>query len=879
MMSAMATLGDVKKKRLLLIDGHSMAYRAFFALPAENFTTAQGQHTNAIYGFATMLISLLKDEKPTHVAVAFDVSRKTFRTEIFPEYKANRAKTPDEFRSQMSYLHELVQGFGINQFEIEGYEADDIIATITKRAEKEGAEVLICTGDRDSFQLVTPQTTVLYPKRGVSEMARMTPEAVQEKYGMSPEQYPDFAALRGDPSDNLPSIPGVGEKTAAKWVVEYGSLTELLAQAEKVGGKVGESLRANIDNVKRNRELTQLIHDAPIEFTIDALSWSGVTESDLTALFEQLEFRTLKDRLKVISSGGDTAPAKKTSQISEPEFSLFGSDIDSAVITADEVDKKISAHTGPISIAYELIDDRLHRYAVALDKATAFLVHSSEMGEWANNSAVEKIAHDAKAVARENGLTGVIFDTSLAAYLVNPGVRSQEVKDLLERWGDGSQIDESSPEQVLLTTACALFGLRDSLTKELSDRGLAKLYQELELPIADLLALMENRGIAVDKKGLETLAAFFDGEVARETKIAHDAAGHEFNVASPKQLQVVLFDELGLPKTKKIKTGFTTDADALTWLFEKTSHPLLAALLRIRETKKLATTIEGLLVEIQKDKRIHTHFAQTVAATGRLSSVGPNLQNIPVRTEEGRKIRECFISGTGFDALLTADYSQIEMRIMAHLSNDEHLLKAFESGEDLHATVAAEVFGVKASDVDPEMRRQIKAMSYGLAYGLSSYGLAAQLDLTPPAAQDLMDRYFERFGGIRDYLKTVVEDARKVGYTETVMGRRRYLPDLLHDNRQRREVAERMALNAPIQGSAADIIKQAMLNVQGALLDGKYTSRLLLQVHDELILEVVSKEIDEVSELVRVQMGKAYPLRAPLGVSVGIGKSLNEAAH
>ncbi|QLL24123.1 DNA polymerase I [Actinobacteria bacterium IMCC25003] len=872
-MSAMAM------KRLLLIDGHSMAYRAFFALPAENFTTAQGQHTNAIYGFATMLISLLKDEKPTHVAVAFDVSRKTFRTEIFPEYKANRAKTPDEFRSQMSYLHELVKGFGISQFEIEGFEADDIIATITKRAEKEGAEVLICTGDRDSFQLVTSQTTVLYPKRGVSEMSRMTPDAVQEKYGMSPEQYPDFAALRGDPSDNLPSIPGVGEKTAAKWVVEYGSLTELLKEADKVGGKVGDSLRANIENVKRNRELTQLIHDAPIEFSIDALAWGGVTETDLTALFEQLEFRTLKDRLKVISAGGDTASAKKSAKTSEPEFSLFGSDIDSAVLTADEIAKKISAHIGPISLAYELSDDRLHRYAVALDKKTAFLIHSSEMGEWAINPAVEKIAHDAKAIARENGLTGVTFDTSLAAYLVNPGVRSQEVKDLLERWGDGSQIDESTPEQSLLTTACALFGLRDSLTKELSDRGLTKLYQELELPIADLLALMENRGIAVDKKGLETLATFFDGEVARETKIAHDAAGHEFNVGSPKQLQVVLFDELGLPKTKKIKTGFTTDADALTWLFEKTSHPLLAALLRIRETKKLATTIEGLLVEIQKDKRIHTHFAQTVAATGRLSSVGPNLQNIPVRTEEGRKIRGCFIAGSGYDALLTADYSQIEMRIMAHLSNDAHLLKAFESGEDLHATVAAEVFGVKPVDVDPEMRRQIKAMSYGLAYGLSSYGLAAQLDLTPPAAQDLMDRYFERFGGIRDYLKTVVEDARKVGYTETVMGRRRYLPDLMHDNRQRREVAERMALNAPIQGSAADIIKQAMLNVQSALLEGKYTSRLLLQVHDELILEVVTKEIDEVSELVRVQMGKAYPLRAPLDVSVGIGKSWNDAAH
>lgn len=862
------------KMRVLLIDGHSMAYRAFFALPAENFTTAQGQHTNAIYGFATMLISLLKDEKPTHVAVAFDVSRKTFRSEIFPDYKANRAKTPDEFRSQMSYLHELVAGFGITQFELEGYEADDILATITKRAESEGAEVLICTGDRDSFQLVTSATTVLYPKRGVSEMARMTPVAVQEKYGMSPEQYPDFAALRGDPSDNLPSIPGVGEKTAAKWVVEYGSLKELISHVDEVAGKVGQSLRDNIDNVIRNRELTQLIHDAPIDLNVDALSWSGVDEADLTDLFEKLEFRTLKDRLKPILKAGTSVPTKK-----EVAPSLFTSEIDGGVLTPEEADKKIASHKGDIAISYELHEDLLHRYAIAFSKSDVSIVHSAKMGSWVSDPSITKIAHNAKAIARENGLAGVVFDTELAAYLVNPGVRSQELSDLLERWGDGSQIDESSSEQLLLTSAASLFSLKDSLNSELENRGLIKLYKELELPVAALLAVMENRGVAVDQKALQKLAKFFEGEVERETKSAHKAAGHEFNVGSPKQLQVILFEELKLPKTKKIKTGYTTDAEALNWLFEQTKHPLLESLLRIRETKKLGTTVEGLLVEIAKDSRIHTHFAQTVAATGRLSSVGPNLQNIPVRTEEGRKIRECFIAGAGYASLLTADYSQIEMRIMAHLSHDKALLAAFESGEDLHATVAAEVFGVKAHDVDPEMRRQIKAMSYGLAYGLSSYGLGAQLGLSPGEAQSLMDRYFERFGGIRDYLKSVVEEARKVGYTETVMGRRRYLPDLTHDNRQRREVAERMALNAPIQGSAADIIKQAMLNVQFALENQKLQSRLLLQVHDELILEVVEGEEDRLTELVRREMGSAYPLKAPLDVNVGIGKSWNEAAH
>jgi DNA polymerase-1 len=863
------------QKRLLLIDGHSMAYRAFFALPAENFTTAQGQHTNAIYGFATMLISLLKDEKPTHVAVAFDVSRKTFRTDIFPDYKANRAKTPDEFRSQMSYLNDLVKGFGITQFALEGYEADDLIATITKQAEREGAEVLICTGDRDSFQLVTEKTTVLYPKRGVSEMARMTPAAVQEKYGMSPDQYPDFAALRGDPSDNLPSIPGVGEKTAAKWIVEYGSLQDLISNVDKVGGKVGQSLRDNINDVIRNRELTQLIHDAPIEYKVDDLTWPGVVEADLTKLFEKLEFRTLKDRLKPILNPDSVV---KKQEVIE-ELTLFAPLVEGEVLTPAEIDLRIAQHKGEIAVAFEMRDEKLHRYAIAFSSTDVHLVHSSHMGEWAQDSKIPKIAHDGKSLARENLFEGIGFDTALAAYLVNPGVRAQELSDLLERWGDGATIDSSTAEQELLSSATVLFKLRKSLETEMRDRGVLSLFTELELPIAQLLAIMENRGIAVDRTELERLATFFEGEVARETKAAHLAAGHEFNVASPKQLQVVLFDELNLPKTKKIKTGFTTDAEALNWLFEKTKHPLLESLLRIRETKKLGTTVEGLISEIASDGRIHTHFAQTVAATGRLSSVGPNLQNIPVRTEEGRSIRNAFISGAGYTSLLTADYSQIEMRIMAHLSNDAGLLAAFESGEDLHATVAALVFGVKATDVDPEMRRQIKAMSYGLAYGLSAYGLSIQLDLSPPAAQDLMDKYFLRFGGIRDYLSSVVVEARKVGYTETVMGRRRYLPDLMHDNRQRREIAERMALNAPIQGSAADIIKQAMLNVQRALVSEKLNSRLLLQVHDELILEVVAGEEEKLTALVRREMAAAYPLKAPLDVSVGIGKSWNEAAH
>jgi DNA polymerase-1 len=773
----------------------------------------------------------------------------------------------------MSYLHDLVTAFGITQFEVEGFEADDILATIAKRAESEGAQVFICTGDRDSFQLVNEATTVLYPKRGVSDLVRMTPDAVFEKYGMTPAQYPDFAALRGDPSDNLPSVPGVGEKTAAKWIVEYGSLKELLSNVDKLAGKVGQSLRDSINDVIRNSELTQLVADVPLNLDIDSLAWSGAEESKTNPLFDLLEFRTLKDRIKPILN------SKSAPSAHEPELQLFATAIEGNVLNPAEADAKIAGHGGDIALAFHIDGEKVHRYAIALSSDDVFLVHSSVMGEWATNPNVPKIAHDAKSLARINGMQGLVFDTAIAAYLVNPGVRTPELKDLLERWGDGSQINFSDPEQELLSSARSLFVLRSALTRELEDRGLMQLFSTMELPISQLLSQMESVGVAVDRPALEKLATFFEKEVEKETKAAHEAVGHEFNVASPKQLQVVLFDELKLPKTKKIKTGYTTDAEALDWLFEKSGHPLLRSLLRIRETKKLGTTVEGLITEIAKDGRIHTHFQQTVAATGRLSSTGPNLQNIPVRSEEGRTIRDCFIAGKGYSALLTADYSQIEMRIMAHLSNDEHLLAAFESGEDLHATIAGEIFGVKPADVDPEMRRQIKAMSYGLAYGLSSYGLSAQLDITPPAAQELMDKYFQRFGGIRDYLTTVVDQARKVGYTETVMGRRRYLPDLMHDNRQRREVAERMALNAPIQGSAADIIKMAMLKVQNAIDAENLKSRLLLQIHDELILEVVAGEEEVLSTLVRREMGSAYPLCAPLDVSAGIGQTWNQAAH
>jgi len=856
----------VGMKRLLLIDGHSMAYRAFFALPVENFRSSKGQPTNAIYGFGSMLLNLIINEKPTHIAVAFDVSRKTFRTEMFPEYKATRAATPDEFKSQLSYINELVDSLNIKRFAIEGFEADDILATLSTRAVAEGFEVLICTGDRDSFQLVTPKITVLYPKKGVTEMARMTPDAVFEKYGLTPVQYPDFAALRGDPSDNLPSVPGVGEKTATKWIADFGSLSKLIESVDSIPGKVGESLRSNVNVVLLNRDLTALRHNLEIDVAIEDLQWSGPDIPATETLLNLLEIKALKERIHSLSG----SPAKTQTPAQQ---------VDVSTITSTELAKKLKGRKEPVAL-YASHRFRDGGFAIALSTSEIYQVEDAA-GEWLLDAALPKWVHDAKRIARYEEIAGVEFDTELAAYLINPGGRNLELTDLAQRF-----LEKTIPavgDDLFATfnpaLAGVIFELVPVLREQMTERNLVSLFTELELPTAFELAHIEKLGIAVDRSKLEELRDFFAQEVSRETSAAHAAAGHEFNIGSPKQLQVVLFDELKLPKTKKIKTGFTTDAESLDWLAAKTGHPILAHLLRIRETSKLLTTVDGLLAAIAEDGRIHSTFQQTVAATGRLSSTDPNLQNIPVRTEEGRRIRDCFVAAKPFTGLLTADYSQIEMRIMAHLSKDEGLIAAFKSGEDLHSTVGAQVFGVAVKDVDPEMRRQIKAMSYGLAYGLSAYGLAAQLNLSPGDAQELMHQYFKRFGGIQDYLKSVVEEAREKGYTETILGRRRYLPDLSSDNRQRREVAERMALNAPIQGSAADIIKVAMLNVARVLRSDNFESRLLLQVHDELIFEIAPGEQERLSEVVRREMENAVALSLPLSVNIGIGASWDLAAH
>lgn len=902
-MTAPATKTGTKQPTLLLLDGNSLAFRAFYALPAENFKTQSGLTTNAVYGFTSMLISLLRDEAPTHVAAAFDVSRKTFRSDRYPEYKATRSATPDEFRGQIDITKEVLQALGITVLAEEGFEADDIIATLATQGQAEGFKVFVVTGDRDSLQLVNEDVTVLYPRKGVSDLTRFTPEAVVEKYGLTPSQYPDFAALRGDPSDNLPGIPGVGEKTASKWILEYGSLQELVDKADTVRGKVGDSLRANLASVILNRELTDLVRTVPLPYVPAQLALAPWDRDQIHRLFDDLEFRVLRDRLF------------ETLEAVEPEvdegFQLAGQALEPGTVAA-----WLAEHTGDgrrsglaVVGTYTPYDGDATAVAIAsadgdgayIDTTTVTPDDEAALAEWLADAARPKALHEAKQAihalaGRGWELGGVTSDTALAAYLARPGQRSFALDDLSLRYlrrelraeDDGEQqlslLDEdgagdAKAAQAQMLRARAVIDLADALDVELERIESAGLLTDMELPVQRVLAGLESVGIAVDTDHLSSLQNQFATGIREAADAAYAVIGKQINLGSPKQLQVVLFDELGMPKTKKTKTGYTTDADALQTLFDKTGHPFLEHLLTHRDVTRLKVTVDGLLKSVAADGRIHTTFNQTIAATGRLSSTEPNLQNIPVRTEAGREIRDGFVVGAGYRELMTVDYSQIEMRIMAHLSADEGLIEAFNTGEDLHSFVAARAFGVPIDEVTAELRRRVKAMSYGLAYGLSAYGLATQLKISNDEAKEQMDQYFSRFGGVRDYLRAVVDQARKDGYTSTVLGRRRYLPDLDSGDRLRREAAERAALNAPIQGSAADIIKVAMITTDKALRDKGLRSRMLLQVHDELLFEVAEGERESLEALVRKTMGSAYPLDVPLEVSVGYGRSWDAAAH
>ena len=889
-----------------------MAFRAFYALPPDNFVTATGQHTNAVYGFVSMLTRLLETEQPTHVAVAFDVSRHSFRTEEYPEYKGTRDATPEEFKGQVELIREVLDAMGIVSLSREGFEADDILATLAYRAGNDGATVLVVSGDRDSFQTVTDNVTVLYPGTGPGDLRRMTPQAVEEKYGVPPHRYPEIAAIVGETSDNLPGVPGVGPKTAAQWINKYDGLDNLLARADEIGGKRGAALREHMDDVVRNRRLNRLLTDMDLEVSPSDLARRPTDVAAIDRLFDSLEFGRLRQKVREVAGiGMGEGPVDEVPEaVVEVEISV------SLVDASCDIAQWARAH----SLLAVLVEGDMRptrgevtRLVLASDNE-ALVIDPVELSPTQEEALAEVLAtasslivHDAKGArhalaSRGWTLGGVEFDTMLAAYLAHPDQRSHKLEDVLSRVlgvvieeeeGDSEALFDlgdmgagPSAAQVRAGKLAAhLHPLAHTLRSRLEESSEAALLTEMEMPLSILLGQMEDIGIAADTAVLDGLSDELGKAVDAAREGAWAAAGREVNLSSPKQLQELLFDHFGLPKTKKTKTGYTTNAEALADLHAKTSdeggagHDFLGFLLTHRDRIKLKQMVDSLSATVASDGRIHTTFSQVAAATGRLASSDPNLQNIPARSADGMRIRGAFVAGEGFESLMSADYSQIEMRLMAHLSGDEALIEAFNSGEDLHRTMASMVFGTPVAEVSAEERSRIKATSYGLAYGLSSYGLAAQLGIPVPEAAALRDRYFERFGKVRDYLEGLVAQARADGYTQTMFGRRRYLPDLRSSNRQRREMAERAALNAPIQGSAADIVKIAMMNVVDALSEAGLKSRLLVQIHDELLLEVAPGEATALETIVRDKMATPVALSVALDVAVGIGVSWQLAAH
>ncbi len=871
------------KNTLLLIDGHSLAFRAFYALSPDAFRAPNGQHTNAVHGFISMMLNILGNEKPTHLAVAFDLSRSSFRTDEYPEYKGTRGETPPEFNGQTEALTEALAAMNITTLTKVNYEADDIIASLADQAADKGFEVFVVSGDRDTFQLIRPETTILYPVKGVMNLARMDDEAVFAKYGIHAKQYPDLAALVGETSDNLPGIPGVGPKTAAKWLTEFGSLDGVFAAADSIGGKVGESLREHKDLAVRNRRLNHLLRDLELVDDFESLRLRGVNEAKVKEVFTKLAFRTLTERVLKLrgvahdssSPGAEAEPEIVLEQVEIPE-KIKTDDLKGWLAKQDLVGVSV-AHNGSFSFAFATATERL-------ESTDAYAL------EWLASDA-KKAVYNAKALDRlllEHGarVAGVELDSLLLCYLNDPVRRDYSLDTIaLDYLGlsverkedDGSLLSEATLDLSLDAFLAVKTGT--SLFEKVSAQDQTRVYREVELPSSPTLAQMEHYGVAIDKAKLEALFESLGAEVKQLETEAFAIIGHEINLSSPKQLQTVLFDELGMTGTKQVKTGFSTNAEALTTLFEQNGHPFLEKLLSHREVTKIRQMVEVVLKSIGKDGRIHTNYVQTGTSTGRLSSEGPNLQNIPIKSERGRQIRDAFIVGEGFETLLSADYSQIEMRIMAHMSEDEGLIEAFKSGEDLHRFVGSRIFGVAPSEVTAAMRSKVKAMSYGLVYGLSEYGLAKQLRMSNAEAKQLMNDYFARFGGVRRYLATVVEDAKLNGYTVTTFGRRRPFDDLKSPIFQLRENARRAALNAPIQGTAADIMKLAMNRIGEKIATSGLKSRMLLQVHDELVFEVAAGELEKLRELVVNEMANVVELRVPLEVHVGIGKTWDAADH
>jgi len=885
---------DSEKPTLLVIDGHSLAFRAFYALPVDSFTTRDGQHTNAIHGFLSMLILLLQNEKPTHLAVAFDISRYSFRTREYPEYKGTRGETPPEFVGQVPLLEEALKAMGITTISKEDYEADDILATLASRGSEEGFNVLVVSGDRDAIQMVTPSVTLLYPNaRGVSELKRYDRDAVVERYGIEPEQYPDVAALVGETSDNLIGIDKVGEKTAVKWINLYGSLDGILQHADEITGVVGEKLREQKDRAIRNRKLNHLLTDVDLPVGPAQLLRQPMDVAAVRDVFDRLQFKTLLDRVLKIATAEQGAEVIAGSAPEASGIPVIRTMVD------EELGKWLGTQSvngvSALGLRIESANGVVTGFGIGAADETAWVPWAQgrmdyvALEEWLASDA-PKVMTGSKVqlkIARDSGLeiNGIAYDTILAGWLLKPGTKSETLESQVEYYL-GETLQQSDPNQLVPETEPASPGTEAwyslrlaSYLSEKLDAGSLEVLETIEMPLVPVLATMERTGITVNRGILGRLTTDLGAKAVDVAEKAFAEIGREINLGSPKQLQEVLFDQLGMPKTRSNKTGFSTDAASLADLQDQAPHPFLDLLLQHRDATKLLQIIASIDKAVDSAGRVHTTYEQAGSATGRIASNDPNLQNVPVKTETGREIRAAFEAGEGFETLLTADYSQIEMRIMAHLSGDEGLIEAFNGGEDLHRFVGARIFHVEPAEVTPTMRTKVKAMSYGLAYGLSAFGLSKQLRIEVSEAKELMTDYFARFGAVREYLQNVVEQARADGYTTTEFGRRRPFGDLSSSNRVLRENAARQALNSPIQGTAADILKLAMIRIDSDLTEQGLGSRMLLQVHDELVFDVAPGELDALSDIVRGRMAGAAELTVPLDVQIGTGPNWDAAAH
>lgn len=942
---------------LLVVDGHSLAFRAFFALPVDNFSTSSGQATNAVWGFATMLAQVIDAEKPDHLGVAFDVKGGTFRNEMLPQYKGTREAAPEELLTQLPLIQRMLTALGVTYIEKPGFEGDDVIATLATMGDKAGYHTLVLSGDRDAFQLVDDNVTVLYPGHHFKDLKHMTPQSIIDKYKVTPAQYPDLAALRGETADNIPGVPGVGDGFAAKWINQFGSLDGICEHADEIGGKKGESLRANIDQVKLNRKVNALVRDVDLGVDIEDLTFGTVDVAQIDALFKELEFgpRTKSRVLKTFNIGAKTSNTSGAGESTNNEQDEQDSSLDlnlpepTSITAPEQFDEWVKAHRVEVKVPGEIADftvsdygDGSQRYAVCGDavghawtvaawgderpgRATAQAIAvatatsaaivalpitdtlRAQLARFLESEHSRTIVHGYKELLHLLGAVDLdldlpMFDTKLAGYLAQPDFHADSLKQAAEHFldihfteteqpsqgtldFDDNQVEED-PNEHRLRDLAIIRSLAVMLGPIIDEREQCWLMRAIELPVSRVLHGMEHTGAKVDSVRLVSMRDQFAAEARQAQEMAWEYAGAEINLQSPKQLQKVLFEDMGLKPTRRTKSGsYTTNAAALQDLYVKSvdnerANGFLGALLRHREINKLKQIVQTLIDATNtSDERIRTTFEQTVAATGRLSSVDPNLQNIPNRNAAGREIRGVFVPGEGYEALMSCDYSQVELRIMADLSGDEALIEAFRSGADFHKYVASMVYKLPVDQITGDQRSHVKAMSYGLAYGLSTYGLAQQLKIAPREAEALKNRYFDTFGKVHDYLESLVANAREKGYTETIFGRRRYFPALHSTNRVAREAAERAALNAPIQGSAADIMKIAMIRAEQTLAEAHVKSRIILQIHDELVVEIAPGEGDQVTELVRNAMEHAVDLAVPLDVSCGIGSDWQLAAH